>query len=287
MEREFYQRMRAGMYQELADVVPMSYTAQEVLDRIDTLTEAQSGALDDQRNVYIENITSGLDDPGHLDTKIGGSTASYRENRAQQGKSVLEAGVKSLKMAIVDRLTGSTDRGWRVVAGSDVTGDNRRQAGKSSEEHLRAFSEDPEVWDKLIGKMEKIRGAVRASGLGLVATSVFSVRGTKEGERVVDAKLIDFAHVIDAKRPFVGKVSPELQSDYQRNFIEGMDSLIKESRTIRTEKQESRDQRMRQAAASLRPGGTPALPASAAPAHHPPAASAASPANTMGGGRGR
>ncbi len=83
---------------------------------------------------------------------------------------------------------------------------SRLITGIQSQKILSKFSDDPAVWDQLITKMQDIRTAAHNSDIGFIASSVFSVTGTKEGEQVVDAKLIDFAHVIDAAQPF--KQSP-------------------------------------------------------------------------------
>ncbi len=207
MENEFYERVRAAVYPHFTPVVPASYTADEVRTRLGgSLTSAQLNGLDDRQNIYIENITSGLDDSKTLDTKIGKSTTSYRENLEQHDKGRWASGTKALKFAIgVDPATGSTFRGWRAVGGTDA-GESRLITGIQSQKILSKFSDDPAVWDQLITKMQDIRTAAHNSDIGFIASSVFSVTGTKEGEQVVDAKLIDFAHVIDAAQPF--KQSP-------------------------------------------------------------------------------
>ncbi|MEU3101261.1 inositol polyphosphate kinase family protein [Streptomyces griseoflavus] len=255
VENEFYRRVRAGEYPQFTPVVPASYTAEQVRAALgDQLSPAESAALDDRRNIYIENITAGLDGPKTLDTKIGRSTTSYRENRAQQDKSVLEAGFKSFKFVFADLATGSTGRGWRVVAGSDASG-NRVLDGAQSAEILSRFSDDPAVWDGLITRMQAIKDAAQNSDLGFVAASVFSVHGTSNGETRVDARLIDFAHAIDAQRPFKQSPSPSpegsprlgggqapardltsLKDTYRRQFISGMTHLIEDATRVRTAK---------------------------------------------------
>ncbi|CAM5461895.1 inositol polyphosphate kinase family protein [Streptomyces pilosus] len=256
VENEFYRRVRAGEYPHFTPVVPASYTAEQVRAALgDELSPADSAALDDRRNIYIENITAGLDGQKTLDTKIGRSTTSYRENRAQQDKSVMEAGFKSFKFVFADLATGSTGRGWRVVAGSDASG-NRVLDGAQSSEILSRFSDDPAVWDGLITRMQAIRDAAQNSDLGFVAASVFSVHGTQNGETRVDARLIDFAHAIDAQRPFKQSPSPSpegsprlgggqgaaardltsLKNTYRRQFLSGMNHLIEDATRVRTAK---------------------------------------------------
>ncbi|MFD7291100.1 inositol polyphosphate kinase family protein [Streptomyces sp. NPDC059863] len=266
VENEFYERVRGDKYPHFTPVVPASYTADEVRARLgDSLSSAQLNGLDDRENIYIENITSGLDESKTLDTKIGKSTTSYRENLEQHEKGRWAAGTKALKFAIgVDPATGSTFRGWRAVGGTDA-GESRLINGIQSQGILSKFSEDPAVWDQLITKMEDIRAAADNSDIGFIASSVFSVTGTREGEQVVDAKLIDFAHVIDAAEPFKQSpsVSPDgsprlgpaelepdarpanhtdltnLKNKYRGQFIEGMDALIRDARQVRGEKDRS------------------------------------------------
>ncbi|UXX93880.1 hypothetical protein N7U49_20760 [Streptomyces sp. AD2-2] len=266
VENEFYERVRAAVYPHFTPVVPASYTADEVRTRLGgSLTSAQLNGLDDRQNIYIENITSGLDDSKTLDTKIGKSTTSYRENLEQHDKGRWASGTKALKFAIgVDPATGSTFRGWRAVGGTDA-GESRLITGIQSQKILSKFSDDPAVWDQLITKMQDIRTAAHNSDIGFIASSVFSVTGTKEGEQVVDAKLIDFAHVIDAAQPFKQSpsVSPDgsprlgpaelgadarpanrtdltnLKDKYRGQFIAGMDDLIKDATRVRGEKAQS------------------------------------------------
>ncbi|MEU6058864.1 inositol polyphosphate kinase family protein [Streptomyces sp. NPDC047097] len=243
VENEFYRRVRQGDYPGIEQVVPASYTAAQVRDILGgELSPTESAGLDDRTSVYIENITSGLDPVKTLDTKIGSSTTSFRENLAQQGKSFVGAGWKYMTFVFTDRATGSSDRGWRVVAGSDAAG-NRLTDSWNSRQILRDFSDKPEVWEQLISKMEAIRDAAKASHLGFIASSVFSVHGTEDGKTKVDAKLIDFAHVIDARKPFGSpspgtggaRSAPDLAragADYRERFISGMDQLIGEANTI-------------------------------------------------------
>ncbi|MFF3933236.1 inositol polyphosphate kinase family protein [Streptomyces hirsutus] len=255
VENEFYRRIRDGAYPDLAPVVPASYTADQVRERLGDQLDAPAGdALDDRRHIYIENITSDLSQPKTLDAKIGRSTTSYRENKAQQEKSSWDAGVKSFKFALgIDPMTGSTQRGWRIVAGTDASG-IRVLDGMQSQSILSKFSEDPAVWDQLIGKMQDIRNAAARSDLGFIAASVFSVHGTQNGETKVDARLIDFAHAIDARNPFKQSPSPSpegsprlgggpaapdltrLKDKYRNQFLAGMDSLIKDATRVRTTK---------------------------------------------------
>ncbi|MFE2825181.1 inositol polyphosphate kinase family protein [Streptomyces sp. NPDC059271] len=263
VENEFYERVRADAYPHFTPVVPASYTADEVRTRLgDSLSSAQLDGLDDRQHIYIENITSGLADSKTLDTKIGKSTTSYRENLEQHDKGKWAAGTKALKFAIgVDPATGSSFRGWRAVGGTDA-GESRLITGMQSQKILSKFSEDPAVWDQLITKMQDIRTAAQNSDIGFIASSVFSVTGTKEGQAVVDAKLIDFAHVIDAAQPFKQSpsVSPDgsprlgpaqlepgarpanrtdltnLKNKYREQFIAGMDALIGDATRVRGEK---------------------------------------------------
>ncbi|MBQ0827499.1 inositol polyphosphate kinase family protein [Streptomyces tagetis] len=254
VENEFYRRVRAGEYPEFTPVVPASYTADQVRGMLGgELSAAESAGLDDGNCVYLQNITSDLDQAKTLDTKIGRSTTSYRENRAQQDKSAWDAGLKSFKFVFgADLVTGSTLRGWRVVAGTDAGG-NRLLDGMQSQQILSRFSDDPAVWDRMIGKMKEIRTAADSSELGFVAASVFSVHGTRNGETRVDAKLIDFAHVIDARNPFKSpppsaESSPRLGgapaardltsagNKYRDRFVSGMDALIADATRIRATK---------------------------------------------------
>ncbi|MEU4173279.1 inositol polyphosphate kinase family protein [Streptomyces sp. NPDC026665] len=279
VEHEFYERVRAAKYPHFTPVVPASYTADEVRARLrGKLSAVQRNGLDDRQNIYIENITSALVDSKTLDTKIGKSTTSYRENLEQHDKGRWAAGTKALKFAIgVDPATGSTFRGWRAVGGTDA-GKSRLITGMQSQKILSKFSEDPAVWDQLITKMQHIRTAAHNSDIGFIASSVFSVSGTREGKQVVDAKLIDFAHVIDAAQPFKQplRVGPDgsprlgpaelgpdtrsanrtdltnLQNKYRRQFIEGMDALIEDVTRVRGEKR--RSQRARFAAMNPAPG---------------------------------
>ncbi len=94
MENEFYRRVRAGEYPEFTPVVPASYTADQVRGMLGgELSAAQRAGLDDRNCVYLQNLTSDPDQAKILDTKIGRSTTSYRENRAQQDKSAWDAGL--------------------------------------------------------------------------------------------------------------------------------------------------------------------------------------------------
>ncbi|MFJ6086484.1 inositol polyphosphate kinase family protein [Streptomyces sp. NPDC092369] len=242
VEHEFYRRVRngEGAYSGFKEVVPNSYDAQGARDLLGS-DLPQGTRLDDTQNVYIENITAGLDNKKVLDTKVGNATTSYDENRAQQGKNAFQAAFKSFKFAVGgDLMTGSTFRGWRVVAGTDAH-QTRVFSGARSKEILRRFSDDPKVWDQLIDKMTAIRTAADTSKLGFIASSVFSVHGDEKGAptgtpKTVDAKLIDFAHVIDAQHPFNPASKVDLtaaQAKYHQKFISGMDALIQDSTEIR------------------------------------------------------
>ncbi|MEV5952623.1 inositol polyphosphate kinase family protein [Streptomyces sp. NPDC051987] len=250
-ENEFYQRVRDGQYPAMQGVVPKTYTADEVRNLLkDDLDDTQKAALDDKKFVYMENIAN-LQQKKVLDMKIGPQTTSYVDNTKQQGKTTGEAVLKSIKLKFVDVLTDSAKRNWRVVAGDDAA-KSRIKSGRNSEEILSKFSDDPEVWKQMVAKMKDIRDAVKTTDIGLVASSVFTVKGTANGNSVVDAKLIDFAHVIDANKPFeVTKPGADMtgaRDKFRENFVKGMDSLIKTSEKIQQEKETA-------AAANLTPVG--------------------------------
>lgn len=244
VEHQVYDRLREGAYPEWDGLAPEPRTAQEVRDELgDQLTPAQSAALDDENYVYLRNKTSGLQNVKMLDTKIGPSTVSYRENRAQQGKTRGEAASKTFRLSIgADLATGSAFRGWRVVAGTDGY-QNRLLTGIQSKNILSRFSDDPQVWDQLIDKMQRIRDAAAKSELGLIAASVLTVTGTRDGNLVADGSVIDFAHAIDPKRPFVQSQEGStedltaLRNEYRANFLAGMDSLLEFSRGVKAEKE--------------------------------------------------
>lgn len=249
VESEFYARVRQGAYPHMTPVVPTSYTAQQVRELQPQLTAQEKASLDDQTHVFFENMAQG--DVKKLDVKVGNKTSSRRELHEQHGMSSAAAAWKEMKLSVVDWATQSSDRGFRVVGGDDAP-DNRLKAGRESMETLRKFSDDPHVWDQLIGKMEEIRNAAQQSDLGFIASSVFSVQGTHDGNQVVDAKLIDFAHVIDAghpltqitdvtARPAATAQEPpqsaiDLKDKYRDRFLSGMDNLIEAANTVRTEK---------------------------------------------------
>ncbi|MGI5401186.1 inositol polyphosphate kinase family protein [Streptomyces sp. CA-135486] len=273
IESEFYARIRQGEYPLMTPVVPTSYTAQQVRDLQPRLTAEQAASLNDQTHVYFENMAQG--DMKKLDAKVGDKTSSRRELTEQHGMSSAAAAWKEMKLSVVDWATKSAERGWRVVGGDDAP-DSRLKAGRESMETLRQFSDDPQVWKEVIGKMEGIRNAAEQSDLGFIASSVFSVQGTRDGNQVVDAKLIDFAHVIDANHPLTQTTdvtavdsrqnSPEqststsrpnagtegatagrepsqkavdLKDKYRDKFLAGMDNLIKAAETVRAEKEQA------------------------------------------------
>ncbi|MFG2956025.1 inositol polyphosphate kinase family protein [Streptomyces sp. NPDC048291] len=253
-ENEFYERVRNGEYPAMQGVVPQTYTAEQVRNALQNdLDDTQKAALDDKKYVYMENIAN-VQQKKVLDMKIGSQTTSYRDNTEQQGKSAPEAVVKSIKLKFFDIATGSATRNWRVVAGDDANS-NRTLAGMKSEKILSKFSDDPAVWQQMVDKMKGIRDAVKTTDIGLVASSVFTVSGKDktDGNAVVDAKLIDFAHVIDDKKPFEvtneGAKMSGAKDKFRDNFVQGMDSLIKTSEKILVEKQTA-------AAASLVPAGS-------------------------------
>ncbi|MFF3326372.1 inositol polyphosphate kinase family protein [Streptomyces sp. NPDC002889] len=271
IENEFYARIRQGRYPHLTPVVPASYTADQVRYRQPQVTEP----LDDRTHVYFENIAQG--DVKKLDTKVGDKTSSRRELMEQHDMSRTGAALKEIKLSIADLATGSSQRGWRVVGGTDAP-ESRLRAGMNSQDILRSFSEDPQVWDQLIGKMEAIRAAAQQTDIGFIASSVFSVHGNHNGNEVVEAKLIDFAHVIDADRPLTQTAdlaaadgrqnSPEqststpetgngagptttaqgssqtvnwteMKDKYRSKFLEGMGNLIADAKAVREEKRQA------------------------------------------------
>ncbi|MFF5143304.1 inositol polyphosphate kinase family protein [Streptomyces sp. NPDC013157] len=260
-ENEFYQRVRNGDYPAMRGVVPETYTADQVRTTLkDDLNEGQKAALDDKKYVYMENIAN-VQQKKILDMKVGSQTTSYKDNTAQQGKDAPEAILKSIKLKFFDIATGSAVRNWRVVAGDDANS-SRTLTGMNSEKILSKFSDDPAVWQQMVDKMKGIRDAVKTTDIGLVASSVFTVSGTDkhDGKAVVDAKLIDFAHVIDADKPFEvtkkGVDMTDARDKFRDNFVTGMDSLIKTSEKILQAKQTA-------AAANLTPVGTQDLQNSA------------------------
>ncbi|MFJ8489762.1 inositol polyphosphate kinase family protein [Streptomyces sp. NPDC094038] len=239
-ENEFYDRVRNGDYPAMTGVVPKTYTADQVRTMLgDQLTEKQKAGLDDKESVFMENVAN-VPDKKLLDMKIGSSTTSYVDNTQQQGKKPFEAAIKSIKLKFVDIGTLSATRNWRVVAGDDAS-NSRGMTGFNSKQILGRFSDDPAVWQQMVGKMKDIRDAVKTTDIGLVASSVFTVKGTANGNTVVDAKLIDFAHVIDDKKPFEvtkpGADMSDAKVKFRDNFVKGMDSLIKTSEKILQEKQ--------------------------------------------------
>ncbi|MFI2350844.1 hypothetical protein ACH492_28210 [Streptomyces sp. NPDC019443] len=305
IENEFYSRIRANDYPQLTAVVPASYTADQVREH-QQLTPDEVAIVDDRTHVFFENIAQG--DVKKLDTKIGAQSSSFRELKAQHGMSSAAAALKSIKLSIADLSTGSVKRGWRVVGGDDAR-DSRLRSGIESQSILRKFSDEPQVWDQLIGKMEGIRDAAQQTDIGFVASSVFSVQGTHNDGQVVEAKLIDFAHVIDADKPFTrtpdvspvnspqnspehsprmnpspaagndaGRTAtaqgtsqssvnwPQMKNKYRDLFIDGMNSLINDAKTVRAEKQQT----MAAAAANIRASGATVSASSAAAATPPP-----------------
>ncbi|CAM5402815.1 hypothetical protein SHIRM173S_12583 [Streptomyces hirsutus] len=180
-ERVLSEGCRDGAYPDLAPVVPASYTADQVRERLGDQFGPAGDALDDRRHLHREHHVrlEPAEDPGRQDRQVD---HEFRENKAQQEKSSWDAGVKSFKFALgIDPMTGSTQRGWRIVAGTDASG-IRVLDGMQSQSILSKFSEDPAVWDQLIGKMQDIRNAAARSDLGFIAASVFSVHGTRTGK---------------------------------------------------------------------------------------------------------
>lgn len=302
IESEFYTRIRANHYPPLTAVVPASYTADQVRER-QRLAPDEEAIVDDRTHVFFENVAQG--DVKKIDLKVGDKTSSRRELKGQHGMSSAAAALKEIKLSIADWATGSSERGWRVVGGTDAP-DSRLEAGRASQNILRRFSDDPQVWDQLIRKMEGIRDAAQQTDIGFVASSVFSVQGTHNGEQVVEAKLIDFAHVIDADRPFTqttdvtalnseqnspeqststsragndaGRTAtaqgtsqssvnwPEMKDKYRDKFISGMNSLIDDANAVRVEKHQA----IMAATANMRVPGTTDIASSAAAATLPP-----------------
>jgi Inositol polyphosphate kinase len=162
--------------------------------------------------------------PGRmLDVKIGARTASKHELARQQGASSLGAWWKKRKMNFADWVTGSSERGYRVVGGTGIQG-SRRELANHSDAHIHSLianSANPaQAQQQMLAQLQQIRAAVAASTAGPIASSVLF----GAGEAGVQAKLIDFAHTMEQAANETPK-DARIRAKYQARFLAGIDSL--------------------------------------------------------------
>jgi hypothetical protein len=238
IESDFYQMVRQLPADDpLRQVVPHSYTGAEVAHM-----EGRPAPAADQRppgggsgdsRIYIENITHGMTDPHLLDIKIGARTASRTE--LERNLTTLAAQIKKLKIKAVDKATGSSSRGYRVVGGTGISGSGaigRAVVGRESDTHIRGYTapEEGSVQDlahQLQQKVLEIADAVGRSGQTAIAASVLMAVDRHPGgagQDSVRAKLIDFAHAFG---PGDEGMSQDQFDKYNDNFDEGIRNLAK------------------------------------------------------------
>ncbi|MFE3866446.1 inositol polyphosphate kinase family protein [Streptomyces goshikiensis] len=218
VERRFYADMRAGEYPALEGVVPNSYTAQQV-----QAMDGQHGKGNDSTHVYIDNLTFSMKMPRVLDIKLGKSTASKQELFTSMSKA--DAWIKKMKLKAADMVTGSSDRGYRAVAGTGLKGKSRRSIGRETEQILQRISEQPSIYDVLVEKLTQAREAARNSGLAFIAASVLIAVDEQPPEESqadpVKLSLIDFAHTFGP-----GRMGEAQVAKYRDRFDEGIGRLI-------------------------------------------------------------
>src|SRR5262249_1408995 len=131
--------------------------------------------------IFIANITAGMSNPRLLDIKIGERTASKAELRGG-GMSPAAAWYKKSKMMFSDYLTGSAERGYRVVDAPGMD-ESRMQAGRHSASHIQNFIPRDQVaaWtahrDEIVEDLQDVLAAAEKSQFTFIAASVLIAVG--------------------------------------------------------------------------------------------------------------
>ena len=231
-EENFYGHMRGGSLDPIRGVIPASYTGNEVDQReMSHRITPPAGGSGSAHEIFIENIAANMSNPKLLDVKIGARTASKAELH-DSGMSVAAAWYKKSKMMFSDAVTGSTDRGYRVVDAPGMD-ESRMQAGRHSAEHIQNYipRDTVDAWndhrDQIVNDLQAVLNAARNSHYTFIAASVLIAVGQEgaTGRPMTRVTLIDFAHPIERG----AGTAPDPQfAKYHQRFVNGLDGLISE-----------------------------------------------------------
>ncbi len=171
-----------------------------------------------------------------LDIKIGAATAS-RSQLARDGYSMLSARTKKERHNILDTITGSQDRGYRLE-GAKIHGcklvSSRLSLSRHTRSNLKQMLDLPkdkmlENTNRIIEQLTNIKQAIRNANITFIASSVLILIDDHQPENT-EVKLIDLAHPIKNQ-----KASRFIKSKNQ--FLKGISNLIRDIECIQIAQQ--------------------------------------------------
>ena len=219
-------RLKYGLDHVMAEHTAIT---DDVLKKLPKNAQKEIQAFEDFKKpneivLIFENLGAHIltEDKRAFDIKIGHASASLSQlKRIGYNKPSL----KKLCMRMVDIVTGSRTRGFRLIGGNihgqKIQG-NRGLIGWQTETNMAKSLVLPkekaiENFDKIIADLKDIKQATTLSPITFIASSVFILIDDKNPKQT-KAKLIDFSNPIYQDEPNFHKS--------KKRFLVGIDNLI-------------------------------------------------------------